>query len=374
LFTALRAVNLKLRRYVHQSISDLIDPTRAYTSALLLNTVMGLGSIKSFADVARQTRALQRSDNKVTGKGKYYRTSTSILAIFGDSTSAETRKFLQRTGALYASVPGNPDLHTKQHLYYQWLILCSVAGAVTPFETKLDREPPLHSTAITSASTNAPPLALSQLTAGMSRPQSYLQNGSRPNTQQNSTASVDLLHNRDEKHLDFHKLFVNQPDAHYFPQPVYGENVNTMEQDKIFLDRDDSDEVKQRRVQNIICNAIDVDDHRKAKLTRRDYLDKYAPTVQKNLYPPTKMMISPNNMVLRENIRSKLGFSSESKLVLTSDQLRRKDHNHHPAHTTWNLTTKKVTVHDQSVANSHDTLSTGDTLTMVNNKSADVSI
>lgn len=106
LFQSLREVNVRLRRYVHQSISDLIDPTRSYTSILLLNTVLGLGTIKNLSDVAKRAKALQRSDNKVTSKGKYYRTSTAILAIFGDSKSYQTRKFLQRSGALYTSIPG----------------------------------------------------------------------------------------------------------------------------------------------------------------------------------------------------------------------------------------------------------------------------
>jgi hypothetical protein len=122
---SLKDLNLRLRRLVHQSISDLIDPSRyvilffflvlllfsvfyrIYTSWMLLNLVLGLGASKSIKEATRKAKELLESENHGGKKGKYYRTSASVLALFGDSQSPLARKFLQKSASLYAKVPGN---------------------------------------------------------------------------------------------------------------------------------------------------------------------------------------------------------------------------------------------------------------------------
>ena len=68
---------------------------------------MGLGTSKTLKEATRKAKDLL--DNESTGgrRGKYYRTSTAVLALFGDSHSPMARKFLQRSATLYSSVPGN---------------------------------------------------------------------------------------------------------------------------------------------------------------------------------------------------------------------------------------------------------------------------
>lgn len=102
----LRILNHRLRRILHQSISDLIDPSRVYTSTMLLRMVLGYGSDKSISTVSRKVDGLFSTTMGNAGKGKYYRTSAAVMAVFGDSHSYQTRKFLQRGATLYAPIPG----------------------------------------------------------------------------------------------------------------------------------------------------------------------------------------------------------------------------------------------------------------------------
>lgn len=122
---ALRVLNQRLRRLLHQSISDLIDPSRVYTSTLLLRTFTA-NDAKTSATMAagKKARDLMNSSsltqgnrggtNNLGGKGKYYRTSAAVNALFGDTHSYQARQFLQRGGALYAPLPGSVQPFTTR--------------------------------------------------------------------------------------------------------------------------------------------------------------------------------------------------------------------------------------------------------------------
>jgi hypothetical protein len=115
------------------------------------------------------------------------------------------------------------------------------------------------------------------------------------------------------KPLDFHKLFSDQPDAHYFPSGVYGENINILGQaDKIFLDPQESDEIKANRVNNIIQTANGLNDQLK-KVSRREYLDQYAPSIHKGHFQATTIMLTPDNRLLTTMSKSKLSFDQEKR-------------------------------------------------------------
>lgn len=95
-------VDLKLRRLVHQSLSDVIDPSRVYTSTMLLNALLGYDSSAGIKAVSKKANAVIANE----GKGKFYRTSAAIAAIMSNSNSFQTRKFLQRNSGPYVSLPG----------------------------------------------------------------------------------------------------------------------------------------------------------------------------------------------------------------------------------------------------------------------------
>lgn len=120
-----RLVNQRLRRLLHQSISDLIDPSRAYTSTLLILNFVGSNQYTSkllaagkqsrlLASSRSLTKANRGGTNNLGGKGKYYRTSAAVIALFSDTTSYKARTFLQRGSALYAPVPGSVQPFTTR--------------------------------------------------------------------------------------------------------------------------------------------------------------------------------------------------------------------------------------------------------------------
>lgn len=120
-----RLVNQRLRRLLHQSISDLIDPSRAYTSTLLILNFVGSSQYTSkllaagkqsrlLASSRSLTKANRGGTNNLGGKGKYYRTSAAVIALFSDTTSYKARTFLQRGSALYAPVPGSVQPFTTR--------------------------------------------------------------------------------------------------------------------------------------------------------------------------------------------------------------------------------------------------------------------
>ncbi|RYH20456.1 hypothetical protein EON65_23375, partial [archaeon] len=102
LITNVKDINMRFRRLIHQSISDIIDPSRVYTSTMLLNALLGFDSSTSIKAVAKKAHGLTSNE----GRGKYYKTSSAILALLGDSTSYKARKFLQHSGTLYTPLPG----------------------------------------------------------------------------------------------------------------------------------------------------------------------------------------------------------------------------------------------------------------------------
>ena len=90
----MKELNLKLRRLLHQGLSELIDPTRLYTSPSMLNSLVG--STRGFG---------YKSDRK----NKHYNTSTAIKAVFGDTKSDQTKRFFQQSSGLFISLPGTNE-------------------------------------------------------------------------------------------------------------------------------------------------------------------------------------------------------------------------------------------------------------------------
>lgn len=83
-------LRLELKRLCHQSLTDLIDPTKVYTSSMLHSS--NIPSVKHV-------------DNK--GMGRFYCTSMATKAVFSDATDNEIRKLLSmNTNKTYVRVPG----------------------------------------------------------------------------------------------------------------------------------------------------------------------------------------------------------------------------------------------------------------------------
>ena len=83
-------LRLELKRLCHQSLTDLIDPTKVYTSSMLHAT---------------NIPAVKHVDNK--GMGRFYCTSMATKAVFSDANDSEIRKLLSmNTNKMYVKVPG----------------------------------------------------------------------------------------------------------------------------------------------------------------------------------------------------------------------------------------------------------------------------
>ncbi len=206
------------------------------------------------------------------------------------------------------------------------LILYIPSGAVTPFETKIERlkhletieepiPPPLVATSSsrigTAGTTSRPSTATSRVSTGGStrRPGSQRSvKGSLPSGSTSPTREKTVK----SRSLDFHKLFSDQPDAFYFPSGVYGDNVNLLGKDKIFLDPQDSDEARMNRINNIIQTSTGLNSQLR-KVSRRAYLDQYAPSIHKGHFQATTIMLAPNNAVLTTTSRSKLSFDEDKR-------------------------------------------------------------
>jgi hypothetical protein len=167
-------VDLKLRRLVHQSISDLIDPSRVYTSTMLLSALLGSDSAPGLQKAAKKSKGVLANE----GRGKFYRTSAAIMALLGDSNSYQARKFLHRGGGLYVSVPG-----IKPHFD----------------DRKVETQP--------------------------STAKDILNKVLGTDTAKNTEKS--LQKQKSIKPLDFSHLFENQPDANYFPQPSHSSSLSS---------------------------------------------------------------------------------------------------------------------------------------------------
>ncbi len=141
---------------------------------MMLNALLGYDSSDSIKAVVKKAHSMQNNE----GAGKYYRTSASTLALLGDSTSYQARKFLRRSGSLYTSVPG-----VLKH--------SDARDLVHPKET--------------------PKSLLAKLQAA------------------SETAAEEKLKTQREQPdpLDFNRLFDNQPDANYFPRGLPASHVST---------------------------------------------------------------------------------------------------------------------------------------------------
>jgi len=94
LLKCITELNLRLRRLVHNGLSDIIDPARIYTSALLMNALKGPEQVHS---IARH------------GCEKFYAVSVATKALLGGTKSSETRKFLEMGERNYTVLPGVED-------------------------------------------------------------------------------------------------------------------------------------------------------------------------------------------------------------------------------------------------------------------------
>eukprot|EP01031_Cornospumella_fuschlensis_P027345 gene27345-33030_t len=167
-------INMRFRRLIHQSISDIIDPSRVYTSTMLLNALLGFDSSTSIKSVAKKAHGLTSNE----GRGKYFKTSTAILALLGDSTSYKARKFLQHSGTLYTPLP----------------------GVVRPYNARSSEE--RHKTLKTNAKTIVARILESEKAAG----------------DDGENAKVYHAKALPRKPLDFSKLSQDQPEADFFPK------------------------------------------------------------------------------------------------------------------------------------------------------------
>jgi len=98
----IREINIRLRRLVHHGLSDFIDPTRLYTSPVLMSALIGSSKISM-------------ANPHAMGRSKYYTTSTAIKATLSDCRSDKAKRFFGKSQSLHVSLPGvnngDPHLH-----------------------------------------------------------------------------------------------------------------------------------------------------------------------------------------------------------------------------------------------------------------------
>lgn len=97
---SIREINIRLRRLVHHGLSDFIDPTRLYTSPVLMSALIGSSKISM-------------ANPHAMGRSKYYTTSTAIKATLSDCRSDKAKRFFGKSQSLHVSLPGvnNGDPH-----------------------------------------------------------------------------------------------------------------------------------------------------------------------------------------------------------------------------------------------------------------------
>ncbi|KAJ1434662.1 hypothetical protein B484DRAFT_284364, partial [Ochromonadaceae sp. CCMP2298] len=95
-----RLLNLRLRRLVHQGLSDIVDPARLYTSAMLMTNLTGKVETKNINS---------------KGKCRFFTTSVATKALLGDTTSEKARRFLENGRGLYSVVPGAVEPYHIRH-------------------------------------------------------------------------------------------------------------------------------------------------------------------------------------------------------------------------------------------------------------------
>ena len=92
-------------RLLHQSVLDLIDPTRLYLSPALQHTLIGSNK--------------QLNINS-KGKAKYYATSAPIKSIFSDSKIFNINRFLNRSNTVHVTLPGVVGIIIDYYYYYYY--------------------------------------------------------------------------------------------------------------------------------------------------------------------------------------------------------------------------------------------------------------
>lgn len=112
---SLSYLRLQIRRLLHQAISDVIDPSRIYTS-----TMISASKVDSHKEIRRNKCDLSQ----------YYCTSVSTRAIFSDSNDPNLRRFLSSGASdVYVPVPGiNNHKHNHTALQVQNLINVAISS------------------------------------------------------------------------------------------------------------------------------------------------------------------------------------------------------------------------------------------------------
>ena len=322
LYDTLRDVNKRIRRLVHQSLSDLIDPSRSYTSTMLLNAVMGYGSTGNLTAVGKKSKALQSSEAKVNHRGRFYRTSPSILALFGDAGNPETRKFLQRNAPLYTPIPGAVmPFEVKLDKVKEWGVPDATKETLSRTQTASTRPGTNFST-----TANRPNSTLSMNSTN--RPgSSFSMTGTRPGTQQSMEDGLSpLKERRSKKKLDFHRLFESQPEANYYPPEMYGEDTLRPDENDISF-HPDSEVSTDLRINDILETADAVEKQITEIKNRKVYDSNILPFTLPLDVPKHKSDSSSNvggfktaasfiedgANVLRSTSRSKLAFVEEKR-------------------------------------------------------------
>lgn len=250
---------------------------RAYTSTMLLLSFVGSSHYTSrilaagkksrlYAATPSLTRNIRGGTNNLGGKGKYYRTSAAVIALFGDSTSYQARQFLQRGSALYASIPGSVQPFTLRLRREQekiqrkkaeeeaknkvtWEKLLALAetnnvtqthpddiplrATVTPNYPTSPHQRPSSSGFRPISRTNSPDKAIGSPLQRMSPgPVSPSRIGSASTRPQSTRSSMQVDSHRQSgdlqlplpwipKPLDFGRLFEDQPEAYYRPAKLF---------------------------------------------------------------------------------------------------------------------------------------------------------
>eukprot|EP01034_Spumella_vulgaris_P026246 gene26246-32791_t len=209
LTTSIRELNLRLRRLAHRSLSDIIDPSRLYTSSMLLTALVG-----------NEAKFLTTN---LMGRAKYYGTSVAIKAVLGDTTSYKARKFFQRADKLQTSLPGVVDPYAdpdpverlaKETVNQHYSLEQQIASEqfAGPQSFRRTRSPLAVNTSRRAGGTFS----------GESRDgdkHSPLHGFERTSSWDKIPSSPEHKH-RSARQLDFNNLFANQPDADYFPNPA----------------------------------------------------------------------------------------------------------------------------------------------------------
>ena len=95
--SAISRLRLQMRRLVHQTIADIVDPSRVYTSALLISSLVG-----------EHEKVRDESSSRIN----YFCTSVATRAVFGDAKNHDTRRLLALSGPTpYVPIPGL--VHTR---------------------------------------------------------------------------------------------------------------------------------------------------------------------------------------------------------------------------------------------------------------------